>query len=86
MKKAFTLLETLIVIVIIGILAVVLVESYTTVSGIAFRIQQEKHLSEESLMLTQMLQSISDTAAIDYEKYDGGLEKTFGFTETLYLT
>ena len=69
MKKAFTLLETLISLVIIGILAVVLVQAYTTISGIAFRIQQEKNLSEESLMLTQIFQSLSDTTTIDYEAY-----------------
>ena len=84
--KAFTLVETVIVLVIIGILSVVLVESYTTISGTAFRVQQEKNLSEESLMLTQILQSIADTATIDYEKYASSLASTDGFTNVLYLT
>jgi prepilin-type N-terminal cleavage/methylation domain-containing protein len=86
MKKAFTLLETVIVLIIVGILAVVLVESYTTISGIAFRIQQEKNLTEESLLLTQMMQSITDTAKIDYDKYDSSLSESQGFTDILYLT
>ena len=86
LKKGFTLIETVIVLVIIGILWVVLVESYTTISGVAFRIQQEKNLSEESLMITQILQSITDTASIDYEKYDSTLADTQGFVDTLYLT
>ncbi|MDR2416100.1 MAG: prepilin-type N-terminal cleavage/methylation domain-containing protein [Candidatus Peribacteria bacterium] len=91
MPKAFTLIETLIVIIIIGILAVVLTESYLTITKIAFKIEQEKNLSEESLMITQIFQSIADTATIDYEKYkdtDGKsiLAQTNGFVDTLYLT
>ena len=84
--KWFTLVEMLIVIVIIGILAVVLTESYITISQVALRVEQEKNMSEESLILTQVFQSISDEATIDYEKYEGGLEKSNWFTGTLYLT
>jgi type II secretory pathway pseudopilin PulG len=61
----------LIVIVIVGILAVVLVESYITISKTALRVEQEKNLSEESLILTQVFQAISDEATIDYEAYSG---------------
>jgi prepilin-type N-terminal cleavage/methylation domain-containing protein len=85
MKKAFTLLETLIVLVIIGILAVALTQAYLTITKVAFKIEQEKNLSEESLMLTQILQSITETATIDYEKYTD-LASTQGFVDTLYLT
>ena len=45
--KWFTLIETMIVMVIVGILAVVLIESYTTISRIALKIEQEKNISEE---------------------------------------
>ncbi|MDR0650334.1 MAG: prepilin-type N-terminal cleavage/methylation domain-containing protein [Candidatus Peribacteria bacterium] len=86
MRKAFTLVETLIVIIIIGILAAVLIESYLTITKIAFKIEQEKNLSEEALMITQIFQSIADTATIDYEKYEGSLSATSGFVNTLYLT
>jgi hypothetical protein len=55
--------------VIIGILAVVLTESYLTISRVALRVEQEKNLSEESLVLTQIFQAISDEATIDYDKY-----------------
>ena len=51
--KGFTLLEMLIVMVIIWILAIVLCESYITISKIALKVEQEKDLSEESLLLTQ---------------------------------
>lgn len=80
----------LIVIVIIGILAVVLIESYLTISKTALRIEQEKNISEESLILTQVFQAISDEATIDYERYkDEGWNfdsENWWFTGTLYLT
>jgi prepilin-type N-terminal cleavage/methylation domain-containing protein len=87
--KAFTLVETLIVIVIIGILSVVLTESYLTITKIAFKIEQEKNLAEEALMLTQTFQSIADTATIDYDAYGKAnidLASTSGFVDILYLT
>ncbi len=84
--KWFTLLEMMIVIVIVWILAVVLTESYITISRTALRIEQEKNISEESLVLTQIFQSVADEATIDYEKYWGTLEGSNWFTWTLYLT
>lgn len=86
--KWFTLIEMLIVMVIIGILAVVLTESYITISKMALKIEQEKNISEESLMLTQIFQSISDEATIDYDAYSGNLDKnnSYWFTWILYLT
>ena len=84
--KWFTLIEMLIVIVIIWILAVVLVESYLTISKTALKIEQEKNLSEESLILTQIFQAISDEATIDYEKYWSTLSGSNWFTWILYLT
>ncbi|MBO7505446.1 type II secretion system protein [bacterium] len=67
------MVEMLIVMVIIGILAVVLTECYITVSKVALRVEQEKNLSEESLILTQVFQAISDEATIDYDKYASNL-------------
>ena len=88
--KWFTLIEMLIVMFIIGILAVVLTESYITISKVALRVEQEKNISEESLILTQVFQAISDEATIDYDAYnednDQDLKKTSWFTNILYLT
>lgn len=84
--KWFTLIELMIVIIIIWILAVVLTESYITISKTALKIEQEKNLSEESLILTQVFQAISDEATIDYDKYDHSLKNSKWFTWTLYLT
>ncbi len=89
MLKWFTLLEMMIVMVIIWILAVVLTESYTTISRTALKIEQEKNLSEESLILTQVFQAISDEATIDYDAYSVNsinLSTTSWFTDILYLT
>jgi prepilin-type N-terminal cleavage/methylation domain-containing protein len=86
MRKAFTLLETIITLIIIGLLAVVLTESYLTITKTAFKIEQEKNLTEETLMLTQILESITDTATIDYEEYASSLSGLNGFTGVLYLT
>lgn len=83
--KAFTLIETMIVLVIIGVLATVLIQSYMTISKVAFTVEQEKNLTEESLLLTQMINSIAENATIDYDKYQDLSEKN-GYTEILYLT
>lgn len=73
--------------VIIWILAVVLTESYLTISRVALRVEQEKNLSEESLVITQIFQAIADEATIDYSKYSSNeLKKESWFTEKLYLT
>lgn len=87
--KWFTLIEMLIVIFIIWILSVVLVESYLTISKTALKIEQEKNLSEEALILTQTFQAISDEATIDYEAYSGADEDLVAsswFTNILFLT
>ena len=76
----------LIVIVIVWILAVVLIESYLTISKTALRIEQEKNISEESLILTQIFQAIADEATIDYERYGSTLSGANWFTWMLYLT
>lgn len=90
-RQWFTLLEVLIVTVIIGILAVVLCESYIAISKIAFKVEQEKNISEEALMLTQTLQAIADEAEIDYSKYEdedliNDLINNEWYTDILYLT
>ena len=42
--KWFTLIEMIITMIIVGILAVVLVEAYITVSKIALKVEQQKNL------------------------------------------
>lgn len=73
MKKAFTLAETVIVLVIVSLLAGLIIQSYLTVSKLTFVVEQKKILTEESLMLTQIFDSLFQTAQIDYEKYGNDL-------------
>lgn len=69
MKKAFTLLEMIIVLIIISVLSGCIIQSYLTISGIAFRIDQKKNLTEEALSITQIIDTIASDATIDYTKY-----------------
>ncbi|MFZ2150827.1 MAG: type II secretion system protein [Candidatus Absconditicoccaceae bacterium] len=90
-SKGFTLIETLIVVVIIGILSVILMRTYTFVSQISFRIQQEKNVTQETLFLSQIIQNISDKNSIDYNRYisvlgTGYLTSKSGFINILYLS
>ena len=72
--------------VIIWILAVVLTESYITISKTALRIEQEKNISEEALVLTQIFQSIADETTIDYSGYNNNeLESNSWYYDVLYL-
>ena len=84
--KAFTLFETLIVVFIVGMLSVSLLESYNLIVEISFSIEQDKNLNEESLFFQQTLQTISETATIDYDKYNHTLSGTSWLTGVLYLT
>ena len=82
-KSAFTLVEILIVVVLFGLLSGIILKTYTTITKVAFRMEQDKELAKETLILSQVLQNIAAEATIDYSKYTD-LKK--GITDTLYLT
>jgi len=84
-KKGFTLLELMIVIGIIGILSVILFRTFGTVSELAFRIEQEKNVTQEIISFSQILQNYADKNTIDYEKYTT-LTETNGLSDVLYLS
>lgn len=86
MKKAFTLIELLIVICILGIFSVVLFRTYKTISDISFRVEQQKTVNEEFLFVSEILQNFANRNSIDFEKYNDSLSNTTWFTETLYLS
>lgn len=67
--KGFTLMETLIVVVILWIFSVVLIRAYITISQIWLRIQQESHVTQEILTLSEILQNLSEKNSIDYKRY-----------------
>jgi len=67
--SAFTLLELLIVMVILGVLFVMLLNTYNWISTMVFRVQQEKEVSQEILQTSQIMQNFADRNTIDYNKY-----------------
>jgi len=86
MKKAFTLIELLIVIVILGILTFVLFSAYNKISEISFRVEQERRVNEELLFLSEVLQNFANRNSIDFDQYGTGLVDMKWFTWTLYLS
>ena len=89
-RKWFTLLELIIVMAILGILFVLLLRTYNRIATMAFRVQQEKEVTQEILQISQLIQNFSDRNTIDYSKYDPqwstGLLATQWITNILYLT
>ncbi len=85
-KSAFTLIELIIVIVLFGMLSGIILQTYSTITKVTFRIEQDKELAKQTLMLSQMLDNLSQTATIDYEHYGDSLVSKQGITDILYLT
>lgn len=90
-KKAFTLIEVLIVTLILGLLAALLLNAYVTMTKIAFRVQQEKSMTEQIVYVMQVMQNIAEKNTIDYERYEQEFGPTYlidndGQTSVLFLT
>lgn len=82
-KKAFTLIELLIVITIIGILSTLLFRTLSDMIYANSRIQQEKIMTQELITIQTSLNNISEHyPIIDRDQYEN-LEN--GFTNILYL-
>lgn len=64
-------------------------KTYTTISQVSFRIQQEKEIAKEALVLSQVLDNLAQNTTIDYEKYQSShldLVANTGVVDTLYLS
>ncbi len=100
-KKAFTLVEILIVLVICWLLFAILFRTYGKITDIAFKTEREKNMNQELVYLSQVLQNLSDDYTIDYAKYtqkntwefalqrddvSTNLVKSTWITSILYLT
>lgn len=73
MKKAFTLLELVIVIAVVGILSLLLFRTVSDMMRANARIQQEKILAQELITLQTTLNYLAETYPyIDYSKYTTG--------------
>ena len=85
-NKAFTLVEILIVVWLFWLLSGIILQTYTTISRISYRIQQEKEIAKEALVLTQVLENLAQTTTIDYSEYSYSyLQSSGGMVSALYL-
>ena len=85
-NKAFTLVEILIVVWLFWLLSGIILQTYTTISRISYRIQQEKEIAKEALVLTQVLENLAQTTTIDYSKYRySDLQSSGGMVSELHL-
>ena len=67
-------------------LAGIIMKTYTTISQVSFRIQQEKEIAKEALVLSQVLDNLAQSTTIDYGKYQSSdLVANNGIVDTLYL-
>jgi len=93
-RNAFTLIEILVVLVIIGMLIWVLFDIYITISKITFRVELQKNVNEELLFVTDTLQNLSNRNSIDYSGYATSPEEVSnynlftnkGIVDRLYLS
>ena len=85
-KNWFTLAEILIVVILFWMLAGIIIKTYTTISQVSFRLQQEKEIAKEALVLSQVLDNLAQSTTIDYGKYKSSdLVANNGIVESLYL-
>lgn len=85
-NKAFTLVEILVVVWLFWLLSGIILQTYTTISRISYRIQQEKEIAKEALVFTQVLENLAQTTTIDYSKHPyWDLQASDGMVSALYL-
>lgn len=88
-KKAFTLVEIIIVTSIVGVLFILLSESYITASKLYAYETNHKNLEKDVLFLNQIIQNLTDSTQIDYWVYswfnNDFLNNRQGFVSWLFL-
>lgn len=87
-NKAFTLVEILIVVWLFWLLSGIILQTYTTISRISYRIQQEKEIAKEALVLTQVLENLAQTTTINDSKPEysySDLQSSGGIVSELHL-
>ena len=88
-RKAFTLIEVLVVLIIVAMLIWILFDIYITISRITFRVELQKYVNEELLFVTDTLQNLSNRNEIDYNEYSSATNRLFDhnwLTNVLYLS
>lgn len=67
-------------------LAGIIIKTYTTISQVSFRLQQEKEIAKEALVLSQVLDNLAQSTTIDYKRYKSSdLVANNGIVDSLYL-
>lgn len=67
-------------------LAGIIIKTYTTISQVSFRLQQEKEIAKEALVLSQVLDNLAQSTTIDYDQYKSSdLVANNGIVDSLYL-
>jgi len=84
MKKAFTLVEIVIVVIISAILFVLLAKVYILSAKLYAYHSNLKHIESDILFFNQTLQNLVDGSELDFTKYHN-LSFTYGFTGKLFL-
>ena len=84
MKKAFTLIEMIIVVLIVWVLFWLLAKVYITSSWLYVYQKHLKNVEKDILFFNQNLQNLIDDTQLDYSKYSN-LEDSLWFTWNLYL-
>jgi len=84
MKKAFTLVEVLVALIIFAILFVLLMQVYIKGSNVYIHQNFQKIIEKELLFVNQNIQNLADEYLVDYSKYNN-LEEVHGFVDELYL-
>lgn len=85
-KKAFTLIEVLIAIILAAVLFTLVFRAYVSITQVSARLENEKKLNAEITYLTETVQNIADIYQIDYASYGSTLKNSNGWTKILYLT
>ncbi len=65
-KKAFTLVEILIVLIVTALLIGVLFQVYRNIADVSLRVRYEKDIGNKVVTMQTMIQNIIDTHTIDY--------------------
>ena len=84
MKKAFTLVEIILVVIISAILFVLLGKVYILASNLYVYHSNLKHIESDVLFFNQTLQNLVDKSELDFSKYSD-LASIDGFTGKLFL-
>lgn len=81
----FTMIELIISMSVVCILFTVLLSTYSWVSRVWFKIEQERNVYQEILQVSQLLQTVVDNNSIDFESY-ADLTTNLWVTDVLYLS